>query len=78
MRSTGRGPTDPELGETNKVLLAEIVESALASAQVAANALAARADQLVATGCAAAVNESAANIREFFQALGVPLKENQA
>jgi len=32
---------------------------------------------LVATGCTSAVNESAADIREFFQALGVPLKENQ-
>jgi phenol hydroxylase P1 protein len=70
--------TDPELGETNKVLLAEIVESALAGAQVAANALAARADQLVATGCTTAVAESAANIREFFLALGVPLKELKA
>ena len=69
--------SDPELGETNKALLAEIVESALAKAQGAAGALATRADQLVATGCTSAVNESAANIREFFQTLGVPLKENQ-
>ena len=69
--------SDPELGETNKALLAEIVESVLAKAQGAAGALATRADQLVATGCTSAVNESAANIREFFQALGVPLKENQ-
>ena len=69
--------SDPELGETNKALLAEIVESALAKAQGAAGVLATRADQLVATGCTSAVNESAANIREFFQTLGVPLKENQ-
>jgi Methane/Phenol/Toluene Hydroxylase len=77
--------SDPELGETNKVLLAEtnkvllaeIVESALVSAQGAAGAVAARADQLVTTGCPAAVTESAANIREFFQALGVPMKEDQ-
>jgi phenol hydroxylase P1 protein len=69
--------TDPELGETNKVLLAEIVESALAKAQGAAGALAVRADQLVATGCSTAVNESAAGVREFFQALGVPVKESQ-
>jgi len=69
--------TDPELGETNKVLLAEIVESALASAQVAAFSLGGKADRLVAAGCRSAVNESAADIREFFQALGVPLKEIQ-
>jgi phenol hydroxylase P1 protein len=69
--------SDPELGETNKALLAEIVESALAGATDAADSVAARADQLVAAGCAASVNESAANIRAFFQTLGVPLKENQ-
>ena len=69
--------SDPELGETNKLLLAEIVETALAKAQGAAGALASRADQLVTTGSPAAVTESAANIREFFQALGVPMKENQ-
>jgi phenol hydroxylase P1 protein len=68
---------DPQLGETNKVLLAEIVESALAGATDAADSVAARADQLVSAGCAASVNESAANIRAFFQALGVPVKENQ-
>jgi phenol hydroxylase P1 protein len=70
--------TDPELGETNKVLLAEIVESALARAEGAAGSLADRADRLVAVGCTAAVSESAADVREFFQALGVPLKEKQA
>jgi len=69
--------SDPELGETNKLLLAEIVETALAKAQGAAGALASRADQLVTTGSPAAVTESAAGIRDFFQALGVPMKENQ-
>jgi phenol hydroxylase P1 protein len=70
--------SDPELGQTNKVLLAEIVETALDSARGASGALAARADLLVTTGSQAAVNESAAGIREFFRALGVPLKENQS
>ena len=69
--------SDPELGETNKLLLAEIVGTALAKAQGAAGALASRADQLVTTGSPAAVTESAAGIRDFFQALGVPMKENQ-
>jgi phenol hydroxylase P1 protein len=69
--------SDPELGETNKALLAEIVESALASALNAAHSLAVRADQLVTTGSSGAVNESAANIRAFFQAVGVQMKENQ-
>lgn len=70
--------SDPELGETNKVLLAEIVEKALASAQVAARSVAVRADQLVATGSVSAVDESAATVREFFRALGVPMKEDQS
>lgn len=70
--------TDPELGETNKALLAEIVESALVSGKGAAGSVAARAEQLVGTGCAAAVDQSAADIRAYFLALGVPLKENQA
>jgi phenol/toluene 2-monooxygenase (NADH) P1/A1 len=70
--------SDPELGETNKVLLAEIVEKALASAQVAANAVAVRADQLVATGSLTAVHESATDVREFFRALGVPMKEDRS
>jgi len=70
--------SDPELGEVNKVLLAEIVESALANAQVAALSLGAKADSLVGAGCAQAVNESAAHIREFFLALGVPMKEDQS
>jgi phenol hydroxylase P1 protein len=69
--------TDPELGEANKALLAEIVESALVCAQAAANSVAARADQLVAVGCTTAVDESVASVREFFQALGVPMKEDQ-
>jgi len=69
--------SDPELGETNKLLLAEIDGTALAKAQGAAGALASRADQLVTTGSPAAVTESAAGIRDFFQALGVPMKENQ-
>ena len=70
--------TDPELGEVNKVLLSEIVESALASAQVAALSLGAKADSLVGAGCSPAVNESATHIREFFLALGVPMKEDQS
>jgi phenol/toluene 2-monooxygenase (NADH) P1/A1 len=70
--------SDPELGETNKVLLAEIVEKALASAQVATSSVAVRADQLVATGSLTAVDESAATIREFFRALGVPVKESRS
>jgi len=70
--------SDPELGETNKALLAEIVEKALASAQAAADSVAVRADQLVATGSLSAVDESATTIREFFRALGVPMKENQS
>jgi len=70
--------SDPELGETNKVLLAEIVEKALASAQTAASAVAVRADQLVGTGSLTAVDESAATIREFFRALGAPMKEKQS
>ena len=70
--------SDPELGEVNKVLLAEIVESALAKAQVAALSLGAKADSLVGAGCAPAVNESATHIREFFLALGVPMKEDQS
>jgi len=70
--------SDPELGEVNKVLLAEIVESALANAQVAALSLGAKADSLIGAGCSPAVNESAAHIREFFLALGVPMKEDQS
>ena len=70
--------SDPELGEANKVLLAEIVESALPKAQHAALALGASADGLVGAGCTVAVNESAATIREFFRALGVPLKEDHS
>jgi len=70
--------TDPELGETNKVLLAEIVEAAIVNAQGAAKSIAAQADRLVAVGCTAAVDESVVNFREFFQALGVPVKESQS
>jgi phenol hydroxylase P1 protein len=70
--------TDPELGETNKVLLAEIVEEAIVNAQAAANSIAAQADRLVAVGCTTAVDESVVNIRDFFQALGVPMRESQS
>jgi phenol hydroxylase P1 protein len=69
--------TDPELGETNKALLAEIVETAIVGAQKAARSVAARADQLVAVGALTAVDESVANLREFFRALDVPVKEDQ-
>jgi len=69
--------SDPELGEANAKLLAEIVDTALVSGRAAAESLAAGADLLVEAGCATAVDESATTVRAFFTSVGVPVKENQ-
>lgn len=68
--------TDPELGAANAELLAQVAGDYLAQAVEAVQALAAKADELVAADCVGAVHAQADSVRAALAALGATVKES--
>ncbi|MFN8192093.1 MAG: hypothetical protein U0R78_17045 [Nocardioidaceae bacterium] len=68
--------TDPELGATNAELISGIAATAIASGVAALAPVAAKADDLVAAGCGAALASAADAVRANLATAGITVKES--